>query len=648
LWDSSDSAFTDTPDARSSVDGARVETPFLDSSRTRASLINGGLLLLLLFGFRLETAFVLRLDLGLSDWMLSFLPDVAAVVFVELLLVLVAASTPHRAADAAWRFAFAPVHVLLYVIALVEQQFFLHTGTHVDLDLIAYTFANLGNLHSLLGTGMDLGLIPRAAAAGLCFGLGWSQVRSANAEPFTLSPALAGLTLIGSLGIVAATPEPDGPAASLSNGVFADFFEFGAGRTGAERSTWLDVHIESIYEPPSLDSRGAARRPDVVLLVLESMRADIIGPHARPGEPKLTPFLDRFAREALVYETVYTTVPHTSKALIGILCGMYPMLVMSIVESVPGQLPVVCAPQLLREIGYRTAFMQTALGEFENRPGLAENLGFEKWIVQEDLAGDYEQTGYFGMDEFAMLEPALAWLAEKKSQPSFLTLLTVSTHHPYQTPGMPAPGYDEAFDGYRRAVQHVDRFAQAIYEGMKSTGALENTVFIIVGDHGEAFGEHTRRQHDVVPYEEGIRVPLLIRGPEWLGPPRRISGLRSHIDLLPTLLELLDVRWSGLLPGLSLLSSDGHESVLASCWYDDHCLAFRKGDLKYVFHYERKPSEVFDLSTDPHELRNLADDMPQAMRDAVERKMLTYRFSIDANYRANAPKPSRPSEQTPN
>jgi arylsulfatase A-like enzyme len=630
------------------VDGTRVEHPFLGSSKTRASLINGGLLLLLLFGFRLETAIVLRIDLGPSDWILSFLPDVGTVVFVELLLALVAAGTPHHVADAAWRFAFTPVHGLLYVIALIEQQFFLHTGTHVDLDLIAYAFANLGNLHGLLGSGMDLGLIPRIAAAGLCFGLGWSEARSANAEPCTFSTAFTGLALIGSLGIVTATPEPDGAAASLSSGIFADFFDLGAGRTGAEMSTWIGAHTESLYEPPRLDSRGAARRPDVVLLVLESMRADLIGPHARPGEPKLTPFLDRFAREALVYETVYTTVTHTSKALVGILCGMYPLLVMPIVESAPGQLPVACAPKLLREIGYRTAFMQTARGEFEDRPGLAENLGFEKWIVQEDLAGDYEQIGYFGMDEFAMLEPALGWLAEKKSQPSFLTLLTVSTHHPYQAPGMPEPSHDEALEGYGRAVQHVDRFAQALYEGMKSTGALDNTVFIIVGDHGEAFGEHTRRQHDAVPYEEGIRVPLLIRGPEWLGQPRRISGLRSHIDLLPTLLELLDVRWTGLLPGLSLLSSDGHESVLASCWYDDHCLALRKGDLKYVFHYERRPSEVFDLSTDPHELRDLSGDMPLAMQDAIERQMLTYRFSTDAYYRANTPKQPRSSEQTRN
>jgi glycerophosphoryl diester phosphodiesterase len=229
------------------VDGARVETAFSSSSKTRASLINGGLLLLLLFGFRLEAVIALRLDLGLSDWILSFLPDVAAVVFVELSLILIAAGTPPRAA-AAWRFAFTPVHVLLYAIALVEQQFFLHTGTHVDLDLIAYAFANLGNLHGPLRGGIDLGLIPRTAAAGLCFGLGWGETRSANAEPFAFSTALAGLALIGSLGIVAATPEPDGAAASLSNGVFADFFELGAG--GYDASSPIPTANEKPRRPP--------------------------------------------------------------------------------------------------------------------------------------------------------------------------------------------------------------------------------------------------------------------------------------------------------------------------------------------------------------------------------------------------------------
>jgi arylsulfatase A-like enzyme len=612
--------------------------------RARAALINGALLLLLLFGFRLETVVALQLELGAVDWALSFLPDVGTVVVIESLFVL-AARAPAPAAAALWRTAFVPVHFVLYAIALIEHQFFLHTGTHVDAGLVVYTLGNLSSLWGLLGTGLDLGLLPRVAAAALCFGLGWRECRSAGEPSAALSTAAPALLLCGSLGVVAVAPELEGAAASLSSGVFLDFLRGGSGDS-QRSSAWLAAHVEPAYERPTLAGSDVARRPDIVLLILESMRADAVSVDAGAQGPGATPFLARFAQDALVYESVYTTVPHTSKALIGILCGMYPVLVMSIVESVPGQLPLECAPHLLRKLGYRTAFMQTALGEFENRPGLAGNLGFEEWTVQEDLGTDFERTGYFGMDEFAMLEPALDWFERNADQPRFLTLLTVTTHHPYHVPGAPEPDEERPYEHYQAAVGHVDRFAGELYDRLRERGALENALFIVVGDHGEAFAEHLRRQHDVVPYEEGIRVPLMIQGPEWLGAPRRIAGLRSHIDLLPTLLEVLGARWSGRLPGRSLLSTKGHDAVLASCWYDNYCLALRSGKLKYVFHYGRRPAEVFDLGADPGELRDLSASMPDALREAVERRMLPYRFSMDAYYRAHAPR-RRPADRGP-
>jgi arylsulfatase A-like enzyme len=603
--------------------------------RARAALINGALLLLLLFGFRLETVVALRLDLGAADWALSFLPDVGAVALIESLFLL-AARAPAPAAAAIWRLGFVPVHLLLYVIALIEHQFFLHTGTHVDAGLVAYALGNLSSLWGLLGTGLDLGLVPRVAAAALCFGLGWREWRGGDEPSAALSTAAPALLLCGSLGLVAVSPEVDGAAGALSSGMFLDFLRGGSGDPQDSRA-WLAAHVEPAYERPTLVDAGVVRRPDIFLLILESMRADVVSTDASAGAGP-TPFLSRFGQDALVYESVYTTVPHTSKALIGILCGMYPVLVMPIVESVPGQLPLECAPHILRELGYSTAFMQTALGEFENRPGLAANLGFEEWTVQEDLGGDFERTGYFGMDEFAMLEPALDWVERHAGQPRFLTLLTVTTHHPYHVPGGPPPDEAQAFEHYQAAVAHVDRFAGELYDRLREQGALENALFIVVGDHGEAFAEHLRRQHDVVPYEEGIRVPLMMRGPEWLGAPRRVGGLRSHIDLLPTLLEVLGARWSGRLPGRSLLSTEGHEAVLASCWYDNYCLALRSGNLKYVFHYGRRPAELFDLAADPRELHDLSASMPDALREAIERRMLTYRFSMDAYYRAHAPR----------
>jgi arylsulfatase A-like enzyme len=214
----------------------------------------------------------------------------------------------------------------------------------------------------------------------------------------------------------------------------------------------------------------------------------------------------------------------------------------------------------------------------------------------------------------------------------------VTTHHPYHAPGEAAPADESThFEGYRAAVRHTDRFAGELLAKLAAAGQLDDTLVFVLGDHGEAFGEHVRRQHDVVPYEEAVRVPMMLAGPDWLGAPRRIGGLRHHVDLLPTLLELLGAEWQGRLPGRSLLTSDGHESVWSSCWYDNWCLAVRTGNLKYVFHYGRRPAEVFDLSRDPGERADLSATLPAALKEAIERKLLAERFSIDAHYRANAP-----------
>ena len=154
------------------------------------------------------------------------------------------------------------------------------------------------------------------------------------------------------------------------------------------------------------------------------------------------PALAELASHAVVFDSVYASVPHTSKALIGILCGMFPHLEMPIVESLEGNVPLACLPGLLAKVGYRSAFLQSALGSFENRPGLVRNLGFGEAAFQETLRKGqlFAREGYLGMDEFAMLKPAVEWAARGGPEPFFLTLLTVTTHHPYEVAGEPGVG----------------------------------------------------------------------------------------------------------------------------------------------------------------------------------------------------------------
>jgi arylsulfatase A-like enzyme len=551
------------------------------------------------------------------------------------------------APERVWRVGFVSAHAALYAFALAEHQFFLHTGTRLDLALVGYALGNLDSLAGPIASGADRALLPRAGLAALFFALGWANLRNSAPGTSALSTAVAAAGIVLGLGIVVAVPAPHGEAAALATRGLAGLVR-PARPTGLDGDAWLAANVQPIYDPPRLLDARPARRQNVVLVILESTRADVVPPWAEAGRGADAPFLAGLARRAVVFDSVYTSVPHTSKALVGLLCGMYPMLRMPIVESVPGQLPLRCLPTLLRRLGYRTAFFQSARGSFEDRPGLTANLGFETTRVQEDWPETFAKTGYFGMDEFAMLEPALRWISERPEQPFFATLLSVTPHHPYQVPGeAAAPDDAAAFAAYLRAVGYVDRFVGALHARLSERDLLDETLFIVVGDHGEAFGEHLRRQHDVVPYEEGVRVPLYLAGPAAsIGPPRRVGGLRHHLDLLPTILELVGARFEGQLPGRSLLSSEGHGSVISSCWYTDWCLSLRTADLHLVYHYGRRPTEIFDLASDPRETRDLAGELPAALRDSLVRQLLAQRFSIDAWYIANAPgKPDRPIDR---
>jgi arylsulfatase A-like enzyme len=604
--------------------------------RRKLVATNGALLALCLVAWRTEEILALRIATGALELAQALLPELAAVVALECVWLVAGALA--RMPERPWRAGVLVSHALAQAFVLAEHQFFLNTGTRLDPALVIYAVRHAGWLLGLVGSGVDLAFAPRLALAALCVGLGWAQMARHATATSTLGAALPGAALLLSLGIVAAVPAPGGEAAALGARALASLAGPGPGAE-IESDAWLAAHVLPIYGPPRVVAAPARRKPNVVLLVLESTRADAVPPWARQDLWSHAPFLRELAGRSVVFDEVYTTVPHTSKALVGILCGMYPVLRMPIVEAVPGQLPLRCLPGLLEEVGWRTGFFQTAKGSFEDRPGLVQNLGFGSWRVQEDLGDAFEKTGYFGMDEFAMLEPALRWIDENPEQPFFATLLSVTPHHPYHVPGAEPPASDaEAPQAYLRAIAHVDRFAAALHARLKDRGLLERTLFVVVGDHGEAFGEHLRRQHDVVPYEEGVRVPLYVAGPEdWIGEPRHVGGLRHHVDLVPTLLELLGVRWTGNLPGRDLFASGGHESVVASCWYTDYCMSLRAGDLKLVHHFGRRPTEVFDLANDPRETHDLAPLVPPALRDALVRQLLAYRYSVDAWYVANAP-----------
>ncbi|GJL55718.1 MAG: hypothetical protein NPIRA02_28500 [Nitrospirales bacterium] len=591
---------------------------------------HGLFLLITLFAFRLEKILYIQLNLGMKEWAITFLPEVGTVLLVEVFLVTLAFIL-QSLGERTHRIIFHSSHAFLYIIAIVEHQFLMKTGTQIDISLISYTTQHAGELSSVIGSGFDAGLFTRIVIAVSCFLLGWQATRKPYIHTH-LKSAIVVMAMLISPFLIGLSQPPGGTGTPFSTRIFVDFFFPLFTQQIAQAET--QAVPQAIYEPPHLLAQQPTRRPNILLFVMESSRADVFTVYAPGKEKAHTPFFDTLTQHGHLFENVYTTVPHTSKALTGLLCGMYPQLQQRISESDTTAFPLRCLPRLLHELGYRTTFLQTAKGEFENRPDLLRNIGFESWKLQEHLSEGYQEVGYFGLDEVAMIEPTVDWMASHTVQPFFATLLTVSTHHPYQVPGMeewPAP--NKEFSSYLQAIAYQDRFASRLYERLQDKGLLANTVLIFVGDHGEAFGEHYRKQHDVVPYEEGVRVPLLIHGPLWLGPIGRHKGLRHHIDLMPTILELLGVQIQGKLPGKSLFTTEGHDYVVSSCWYTNYCLALRQRNWKFIYHYGRQAPEIFDLRNDPYETMNRINDAPQDLQSQAWHNMLQFKASVDEYYK---------------
>jgi lipoteichoic acid synthase len=375
-------------------------------------------------------------------------------------------------------------------------------------------------------------------------------------------------------------------------------------------------------------------RRNVVLVHLESIRARSVTPYNQ--KLKSTPFLDELAKKSLLVERAYTIIPNSLKASISVNCGIEPSL-RAAVEAEPGGIPAPCLACLLKGQGYRTVFFQSATQKFMYFGDHAKDFGYEEYYPLESMDTEgFERSNYFGYEGEVMLKPSEEWLKNHGGKPFVAEYLTSTGHHDY----FPPTRYkhkdlveDDKLNRYLNSVRYLDFFVKNLIEQYKKLGLYENTIFIIFGDHGEGFGEHGRYVHEDNPYEESLKIPLIIHAPWRFQQGERAEELSNLTDILPTVLDLLGYEvQGGKYPGYSLLRPLPEDRTLFfSCTNREKCLASIKGHKKYIHHYGDQPDEYFDLSEDPLEKRNLLDERAEEAGKRCE-ELLAWRSSINAIY----------------
>jgi arylsulfatase A-like enzyme len=291
-------------------------------------------------------------------------------------------------------------------------------------------------------------------------------------------------------------------------------------------------------------------------------------------------------------------------------------------------------PRLLGQKGYRTGLFHSGRFMYLGMNELLARQGFETLEDAGAIGGHVKSS--FGVDEPSVVSRMLSWIDARSAGQRFLLVYApVAGHHPYASPAAGPFRASDELGMYRNALHYGDRSLGVLLDGLRARGLAGETLLVVFGDHGEAFGQHDGNfGHSIFIYEENVRIPLVIgrvAGMEGLTG-IRVKRLASVIDIAPTILDLLGMPPAKLHEGTSLLEPRDRMAL----FYTDYTLGLlglRDGCWKMIHELESHRSRLFDLCGDPAETVDRAATEPArvaAYRDRLERWSAAQRAEISA------------------
>jgi arylsulfatase A-like enzyme/Flp pilus assembly protein TadD len=366
---------------------------------------------------------------------------------------------------------------------------------------------------------------------------------------------------------------------------------------------------------------GALRGANVLLVTIDTLRADRVGAYGSPLG--LTPTLDRLAAEGLRFATAYAHVPMTLPSHTTILTGLYP--VSNGVHDngsfrYDGTRPTLAGE--LKRAGYRTGAF---VGAFVLDARFGLNAGFDVYDDRMHGAGSNVDVVQRPADE--VLASALAWINQQfaiNNSQWFAWVHLYDPHEPYTPPEPFASRYVQ--DPYDGEIAYADAALGRFLDRLRAAGALDHTLVVVASDHGESLGEHGERTHGLFAYDATLRVPLVWWAPGAIRPAVVASPARL-VDVVPTILDLIGAA-PGTFDGRSL-----RPFVAGERPFDDPASYFEalnanltrnwaplrgivRDRLKLV---DLPIPELYDLAADPGEQKNLYASQRDRARDLEAR-----------------------------
>jgi len=376
------------------------------------------------------------------------------------------------------------------------------------------------------------------------------------------------------------------------------------------------VAIRRAPADPSV-SLAVARRPmNVIFIVLESVgsRWTSFG-----GLYDTTPRLLAESSHALVFDNFYAHIGRSSNSLAAMLLSVYPKLGFRDLTAEYPRLAGTSLAQQFHDRGYRTAFMTPSDLNWAGWEAFLAGRGFDAIEDHRRLACS-EPISSWGVEDRCALEGIMSSLDGDRSRPFFIMAWTTQTHHPYEpTPNVPllnfrreAIGDDYDLERYLNVLHETDRHLGRLFESVRRAGLADNTLVVVTGDHGQAFGyPHTSYMQGRALYEEDVHVPLVIWSPRLYRTATHVSTIGSHVDLAPTIAELAGLERAADWQGRSLFDAAHPPRAYFYVAEDSFTLGVREDRWKYSIDLRDGTEELYDLARDPSEQQNLWRQQPE-------------------------------------
>jgi lipoteichoic acid synthase len=403
-----------------------------------------------------------------------------------------------------------------------------------------------------------------------------------------------------------------------------------------KRASQLPLLFDTSKAVLRVRADATATPRNVIIIMLESARASSTSIY----DPTLgtTPFLAEFGKRGAVVPEMYSIIPRTSAAWVAVLHGIWPTTDNEMVDWVhAGQLRLRALPALLAGRGYASAFFTTAHLTFFYDAPLIKNMRFQSVYDGDSLPNrGFEHPTFWGFEDRMMLEPSLNWVKQQRDEqrPFLLVMMTNVGHFDYKYPSnWPTKSFgniDATYSGYLNCLGYIDSVIKDFIAGLEKMGVLRSSIVIILGDHGESFGEHGPRLHASLVYDETVKIPAILYADGVIPHGTSISGLRQQVDIMPTVLDALGLAAEdATLPGASLLQPvPANRPLYFSGALDSEFMAMRRGGLKFIYNFERTPTEAYALDRDPGERHDIAATLPRKVLEEAEMDMLVWRERV--------------------